>query len=141
MGEVLADQLSGFAANGREWRTRPLRGIGQAQTVKRLPCFLHDGRTRTLGQPILWHGGQAEKSKQSFRIMSAAAPLSARAAASPACAARRAGETQAWPQRRCLPKKSSVRCQAAAAASGLYSVIGSRFAPTSVSLAKAYIAW
>jgi CxxC motif-containing protein (DUF1111 family) len=74
MGEGLADQRSDFAANGREWRTRPLSGIGQAQTVNPLAGFVHDGRTRTrmLGQTILWHGGKAEKSKQSFRTMSAA---------------------------------------------------------------------
>lgn len=72
MGEGLADQRSDFAANGRKWRTRPFWGIGQAQTVNPLAGFVHDGRTRTLGQTILWHGGKAEKSKQTFRTMSAA---------------------------------------------------------------------
>ena len=43
-------------------------------------------------------------------------------------------------QRRCRSRKLSVRVQANAAASGLYSVIGSLFAPTWVSLAKACMA-
>ena len=75
MGEELADQtLSGAAvgtdevaeylANGREWRTAPLWGIGLTQTVDSQATFLHDGRARTLMEAVLWHGGEAEASLQ-----------------------------------------------------------------------------
>ena len=42
---------------------------------------------------------------------------------------------------RCLPRNSIVRFHASSAAAGLYSVIGSLFFPTAVSLAKACCAW
>lgn len=71
MGEGLADHRSDFAASGREWKTRPLWGIGLTQTVNPLAGFLHDGRARTLEQAVLWHGGEAERAKESFRTMSA----------------------------------------------------------------------
>jgi CxxC motif-containing protein (DUF1111 family) len=72
MGEDLADHRTDFAASGREWRTRPLWGIGLTKTVNPLAGFLHDGRARTLEEAILWHGGEAEKSRETFRTMSAA---------------------------------------------------------------------
>lgn len=71
LGEDLADQRSDFAATGREWRTRPLWGIGLTHTVNPLAGFLHDGRARTLEEAVLWHGGEAEASRETFRLMSA----------------------------------------------------------------------
>jgi len=71
MGEGLADGRTDYAANGHEWKTRPLWGIGLTQTVNGLSGFLHDGRARTLEQAILWHGGEAEAAKERFRTMSA----------------------------------------------------------------------
>ena len=59
MGEGLADHRSDFLANGREWRTAPLWGIGLAQTVEAQVGYLHDGRARTPQEAILWHGGEA----------------------------------------------------------------------------------
>jgi CxxC motif-containing protein (DUF1111 family) len=35
-------------------------------------AYLHDGRARSLEEAILWHGGEAEASKEAFRTMSAA---------------------------------------------------------------------
>lgn len=64
MGEGLADNSSEGVANGREWRTAPLWGIGLTKTVNRRAQFLHDGRARNLLEAILWHGGEAETSKQ-----------------------------------------------------------------------------
>ena len=32
--------------------------------------LLHDGRARNVTEAILWHGGQAEKSREAFRGMS-----------------------------------------------------------------------
>lgn len=72
MGYGLADRRTDFLAGGREWKTRPLWGIGLTQTVNPLAGFLHDGRARTLEEAILWHGGEAEAAKERFRTMSAA---------------------------------------------------------------------
>ena len=64
MGEGLADNRPEFAANGREWKTPPLWGIGLTRTVSDHSHFLHDGRARNLLEAILWHGGEAEVSRQ-----------------------------------------------------------------------------
>ena len=64
MGEGLADGRPEGAANGREWRTPPLWGIGLTETVSGHTFFLHDGRARNLLEAILWHGGEAEAAKQ-----------------------------------------------------------------------------
>ncbi|MEM9078810.1 MAG: di-heme oxidoredictase family protein [Bacteroidota bacterium] len=66
MGEELADNRPDFEANGKEWRTQPLWGIGLIPTVNRHTYFLHDGRARSIEEAILWHGGEAEKSKKKF---------------------------------------------------------------------------
>lgn len=66
MGEGLADQREDFLANGSEWRTPPLWGIGLTQKVNGHSNFLHDGRARNLLEAILWHDGEAKNSKQSF---------------------------------------------------------------------------
>lgn len=64
MGPDLADNRPDFHANGREWRTPPLWGIGLVRTVNGHTNFLHDGRARNLMEAILWHGGEAEKSRE-----------------------------------------------------------------------------
>lgn len=64
MGKDLADGRPDFLANGEEWRTPPLWGIGLAKQVNPQVGFLHDGRARTLMEAILWHGGEAENAKQ-----------------------------------------------------------------------------
>lgn len=71
MGEGLADDRPDFVATGREWRTSSLWGVGLAQTVLPYSGYLHDGRARTFEEAILWHGGEAEASKQAFKAMSA----------------------------------------------------------------------
>lgn len=64
MGPGLADNRGEYRADGQEWRTPPLWGIGLTQTVNGHTEFLHDGRARTLMEAVLWHGGEAEASKQ-----------------------------------------------------------------------------
>ena len=64
MGDGLADNSPEGVANGREWRTAPLWGIGLTEAVNKHTQFLHDGRARNLLEAILWHGGEAEASKQ-----------------------------------------------------------------------------
>ncbi|MBB4301271.1 CxxC motif-containing protein (DUF1111 family) [Rhodobium orientis] len=63
MGEGLADRRPVGDASGRDWRTPPLWGIGLTKTVSGHTYFLHDGRARTLLEAILWHGGEAEASR------------------------------------------------------------------------------
>ncbi len=70
MGEGLADDRPEGLATGREWRTQPLWGIGLTETVNGHTFFLHDGRARNLAEAILWHGGEAEPSREAFRLMS-----------------------------------------------------------------------
>lgn len=67
MGEALADGREVYDASGSEWRTAPLWGIGLVKTVNGHTEFLHDGRARNLAEAILWHGGEAEQTKEKFR--------------------------------------------------------------------------
>ncbi|MEM7748046.1 MAG: di-heme oxidoredictase family protein, partial [Pseudomonadota bacterium] len=48
MGEGLADNRPEGRANGREWRTPPLWGIGLTKIVSGHTYFLHDGRARSI---------------------------------------------------------------------------------------------
>jgi len=66
MGEGLADNRPAFEATGREWRTPPLWGIGMVWTVNQHTNFLHDGRARSIEEAILWHGGEAEASREAY---------------------------------------------------------------------------
>ena len=66
MGDELADGRPDFEANGNEWRTPPLWGIGLIETVNNHTFLLHDGRARNIEEAILWHGGEGEHSKQEY---------------------------------------------------------------------------
>jgi CxxC motif-containing protein (DUF1111 family) len=72
MGEGLADGRPDYAATGTEWRTPPLWGLGLIETVNRHTFLLHDGRARNVTEAILWHGGEAEASREKFRSLPAA---------------------------------------------------------------------
>ncbi len=72
MGPALADNRPDFKADGNEWRTAPLWGIGLTQKVNGHSNFLHDGRARNLLEAVMWHGGEAEASKKQVAGMSAA---------------------------------------------------------------------
>ncbi|WP_424931736.1 di-heme oxidoredictase family protein [Amaricoccus macauensis] len=72
MGEGLADNRPEARANGREWRTPPLWGIGLTREVSGHTYFLHDGRARSLLEAVLWHGGEAEAARQTVVKMPAA---------------------------------------------------------------------
>lgn len=69
LGAGLSDDRPAFAADGREWRTPPLWGIGLVPKVNGHSFLLHDGRARSLAEAILWHGGEAEQSRAAFRQM------------------------------------------------------------------------
>ena len=70
MGDGLADNRNDFLANGKEWRTQPLWGIGLIPKVNKHTYLLHDGRARNIEEAILWHGGEAENSKIKFMNLS-----------------------------------------------------------------------
>lgn len=70
MGPELADYRPSFSADGYEWRTPPLWGIGMVEQVNGHTRFMHDGRARNLEEAILWHGGEAEAVKQRFTTLS-----------------------------------------------------------------------
>jgi CxxC motif-containing protein (DUF1111 family) len=69
MGPRLADNRPDHLASGSEWRTPPLWGLGLAEKVNDYLFLMHDGRARGFAEAILWHGGQAEGAKESFRTM------------------------------------------------------------------------
>lgn len=71
MGPALADGRPDFLANGQQWRTPPLWGIGLIQDVNGHQRLLHDGRARGVLEAILWHGGEAEQAKQQVLNMGA----------------------------------------------------------------------
>ncbi|KFC62559.1 Hypothetical protein precursor [Devosia sp. LC5] len=72
MGAGLADHRPEGQADGYEWRTPPLWGIGLTQTVSGHTFFLHDGRARNLVEAILWHGGEAQAARDAFANLDAA---------------------------------------------------------------------
>lgn len=72
MGEGLADGRPDFLAGPRDWRTPALWGIGLSNKVNGNASLLHDGRARNLTEAVLWHGGEAEVSREAFRGMPAA---------------------------------------------------------------------
>lgn len=71
MGADLADNRPDFLANGNEWRTPPLWGIGLFPLINGHSNLLHDGRARNVLEAIMWHGGEAEQQKQKVKKLSA----------------------------------------------------------------------
>jgi CxxC motif-containing protein (DUF1111 family) len=64
MGPDLADGRPDFQANGNQWKTPPLWGIGLIRDVNGHQRLLHDGRANGVLEAILWHGGEAQVSKE-----------------------------------------------------------------------------
>ena len=73
MGADLADDRPDFQANGREWRTPPLWGIGLVKAVNGHTNFMHDGRARSLMEAVLWHSGEAKRSRDAVVNLSQSA--------------------------------------------------------------------
>lgn len=69
MGAALADNRPEFKADGQEWRTAPLWGLGSNKTVSGKNFLLHDGRARSILEAIMWHGGEAEPAKLKVQKM------------------------------------------------------------------------
>ena len=70
MGVELGDDYPSGIANGNEWRTTPLWGLGLQEVVNGHSYFLHDGRARNLTEAIMWHGGEGAASRTLFARMS-----------------------------------------------------------------------
>ena len=70
LGDDLGDGRPVFEADGNEWRTPPLWGLGRYGTVSGHDRLLHDGRARGVAEAILWHGGEAETARAAFQSMS-----------------------------------------------------------------------
>jgi CxxC motif-containing protein (DUF1111 family) len=72
MGPGLADGRPDFQANGRQWKTPPLWGIGLIREVNGHQRLLHDGRARGVLEAILWHGGEARDAQRQVLKMTKA---------------------------------------------------------------------
>ena len=64
MGDGLADGRPDFLANGRQWKTPPLWGVGLFRDVNSHQRLLHDGRANGVLEAVLWHGGEAQGAKE-----------------------------------------------------------------------------
>jgi CxxC motif-containing protein (DUF1111 family) len=64
MGPKLADGIVQGRAQGDQWRTSPLWGLGAR------PFWLHDGRATTIDQAIREHGGESAASEQRYEKLS-----------------------------------------------------------------------
>ena len=71
MGDGLADGRPEGEADGREWRTAPLWGVGLTEVVNGHTFLLHDGRARNVEEAILWHGGEAQRARDGYVALSA----------------------------------------------------------------------
>jgi CxxC motif-containing protein (DUF1111 family) len=70
MGPELADDSKRAASDdasappaASEWRTPPLWGTGLLATVNGHTGLLHDGRAANVLEAVLWHGGEAEATR------------------------------------------------------------------------------
>ncbi|MEM9387711.1 MAG: di-heme oxidoredictase family protein [Pseudomonadota bacterium] len=70
LGPALGDG-EGRREQSREWRTAPLWGLGLLPVVNGELRLLHDGRARSFEQAILWHGGEADGSREAYRQLPA----------------------------------------------------------------------
>ena len=71
MGPELADASNSASPSdasappsASEWRTPPLWGIGLLASINGRTGLLHDGRAANVLEAILWHGGEAEPTRE-----------------------------------------------------------------------------
>ncbi len=71
MGSQLDDGYTEGTAKTYEWRTAPLWGLGLSPNSQGGSYYLlHDGRAHSIEEAILWHGGEAASSRQSYEQLS-----------------------------------------------------------------------
>jgi len=68
VGDGLSDGFHEGSATPNEWRTAPLWGIGEH--LSQGGSLLHDGRASTIHEAIMWHGGEAIESVNSYLTLS-----------------------------------------------------------------------
>jgi len=67
MGPGLDDGYTEGFAQSSEWRTPALWGLGLSRDSQGGQYFLlHDGRATSIGEAILWHGGEAQQAKEQY---------------------------------------------------------------------------
>ncbi|MCT9813017.1 c-type cytochrome [Acidovorax sp. Be4] len=71
MGPGLADGRPDFLANGNQWRTPPLWGLGLVKAVNGHTRLLHDGRARNTLEAVLWHDGEARPARDAVLQLNA----------------------------------------------------------------------
>jgi CxxC motif-containing protein (DUF1111 family) len=78
LGAELADDTEtappadpGDLPSASEWRTPPLWGTGLLATINGHTGLLHDGRAANVLEAILWHGGEAEATRERAMQLSA----------------------------------------------------------------------
>jgi CxxC motif-containing protein (DUF1111 family) len=69
LGEALSDERPTFSAEGREWRTPPLWGLGLLSQVNGHTFLLHDGRARSVQEAVIWHGGEGLSARNAFTAL------------------------------------------------------------------------
>jgi CxxC motif-containing protein (DUF1111 family) len=67
MGPGLDDGIAEGDAKSSEWRTAPLWNLAGELSQGGL---LHDGRARSLGEAVNWHGGEASQARSAFNALS-----------------------------------------------------------------------
>ena len=67
MGPGLDDGIVEGDAKSSEWRTAPLWNSAAELSQGGL---LHDGRARSLGEAVNWHGGEASQARSAFNALS-----------------------------------------------------------------------
>ena len=73
LGTELDDYYTEGTAKTSEWRTTPLWGLGLGKNSQgNRSFFLHDGRAQTIEEAILYHGGEASNSRNSYYNLSQA---------------------------------------------------------------------
>lgn len=74
MGPRLNDGYTEGSALSGEWRTAPLWGLGLAPDSQGGRYYLlHDGRAKSIDEAILFHGGEAEVSKERYKNLNESA--------------------------------------------------------------------
>ena len=72
MGKELDDIYTEGTAKTSEWRTTPLWGLGLSKDSQGGNMFLlHDGRAKSIEEAILYHGGEAQKSREKYKALNA----------------------------------------------------------------------
>ena len=70
MGEMLNDDYPEGSADGGEWRTPPLWGLGLADDSQGgIGYYLHDGRATSLEEAIGMHGGEAYQVIENYKAL------------------------------------------------------------------------